>query len=71
MSEYKRFLFEYRHEGAEWALELSARDLDDAKARLKALPWAKYKGEVAMKIRLPRPSRLGRILQRALHGEPA
>lgn len=49
----KRYLFEYRHEGAEWALELHARDLDDAKARLAALPWAEYKGEIAASGTIP------------------
>ena len=49
----KRYLFEYRHEGSEWALEIPARDLEDAKARLKAMPWAQYRGEVALTVTVP------------------
>lgn len=50
---HHRFLFEYRHEGAEWALEVRARDLDDAKARLRAIPWSKFKGEIVASGRIP------------------
>jgi hypothetical protein len=48
-----RFLFEYRHEGSEWALEVRARDLDDAKARLRTLPWAQYRGEIVASGHIP------------------
>jgi hypothetical protein len=48
-----RYLFEYRHEGAEWALEVRARDLDDAKARLRTLPFAQYRGEVVASGYIP------------------
>ena len=48
-----RYLFEYRHEGAEWALEIRARDLNDAKARLQTLPWAQYRGEVVAAGHIP------------------
>lgn len=66
----KRYLFEYRHEGAEWALEIRARDLDDAKARLAAIPWAKCQGEIVTSGSIPLGnsinnlwSRIGRLLQ--------
>jgi hypothetical protein len=42
----KRYLFEYRHQGSDWSLELHACDLDDAKARLQTLPFASFQGEV-------------------------
>ena len=51
--QFKRYLFEYRHEGAEWALEVRARDLDDAKARLAALPWSQFRGEIAASGSIP------------------
>lgn len=51
--QFKRYLFEYRHEGAEWALEVRARDLNDAKARLAALPWSQYRGEIAASGSIP------------------
>jgi len=61
-----RYLFEYRHEGAEWALEIRARDLDDAKARLRTLPWAQYRGEVVASGHIPGSGladRIGRFVQ--------
>jgi hypothetical protein len=51
--QFTRYLFEYRHEGSEWALEVRARDLDDAKARLKAMPWAQYRGEIVLQGSIP------------------
>lgn len=48
-----RFLFEYRHEGSEWALEVRARDMEDAKARLQTLPLATYMGEVVASGDIP------------------
>lgn len=50
---FKRYLFEYSHEGAEWSLEIRARDLDDAKARLAAIPWSQYRGEIVFSGTVP------------------
>ena len=50
---YKRYLFEYRYENAEWRLEIAARNETEARDRLKALPWAQYQGEVALSISIP------------------
>lgn len=61
--EFKRYLFEYRHEGAEWALEILARDADDARERIKRIPWAQYQGEVVSSAIMPRP-RLPRIVRK-------
>lgn len=58
---FRRFLFEYRHEGAEWALEIRARDLDDAKARLKAMAWAQHRGEIGYSGHIPAGGLLLRI----------
>jgi len=49
----RRYLFEYRHQGAEWALELVARDMDDALARLDTLPRATFMGEIAETLPIP------------------
>ena len=49
-SEHKTFLVRYRYEGAEWGLQISARDFDDAKARLAFLPYANIDGELAMTL---------------------
>lgn len=56
----KRYLFEYRHDGAEWGLEITALSPEDAKARLKVIPWATLKGEVVLKGKLPDVSVFGR-----------
>jgi hypothetical protein len=59
--EYKRYLFEYRHGGSEWALELVATSPQDAQERLKTLPWAHLKGEIVAKSGIPGGGILGRI----------
>lgn len=48
--EYNRYLFEYRHDGSEWGIEIVAKSPQDAQERLKAISWARYKGEVTMTI---------------------
>ncbi|WLS02359.1 hypothetical protein [Shinella oryzae] len=53
-AEYNRYLFEYRHEGSEWGIEIIARSPADAQARLKALVFARYQGEIKYKIPVPR-----------------
>jgi hypothetical protein len=61
-SVYKTHLFTYRHDGAEWTLEIKARDIYDAKDRLKALPFARYDGELITKV----PTSLGPLMQMAV-----
>ena len=53
----KNFLATYRYEGAEWALELKARDAEDARARLASLTYATLDGELVAKV----PDALGPI----------
>ncbi len=50
---YKRYLFEYRYDDAEWALEIPARSEAEARERLKVLPWAQYRGEAVVTVRIP------------------
>ena len=45
-SEYKTHLFSYRYGGAEWTLEIKARDAQEARERVKALPLARYDGQL-------------------------
>jgi hypothetical protein len=59
--EFKRYLFEYRHEGAEWGLEIVASSPQDARERLKALAWAHYEGEIKAKIPVPSGKLFSRI----------
>ena len=51
----KTYVVRYRHDGADWLLELKANDFDDAKARLAKLPYANIDGELVAKV----PAALG------------
>lgn len=42
----KKFLFEYPFRGETYCLEIPAEDAAEAGERIKALPWAQYKGEI-------------------------
>jgi hypothetical protein len=48
-------LFSYRHDNADWVLEIKAIDEMDAKARLRRLAFASYDGVLVTKI----PATLG------------
>jgi len=60
-NDFRRYLFEYRHDGAQWGIEIVASSPDDARERLKAISWANYKGEVAATIPVPGSRLLERI----------
>ncbi len=47
---FKTFLVRYNYDGAQWGLELKARDLEDAKARLGRLSFATVDGEHVMTL---------------------
>ena len=47
---YQTHVFRYRHDGAEWLLEIKATDADDARARLGKLTWADYQGVTGTKL---------------------
>ena len=59
---FSRYLFEYPYEGSTWAVEVIARDPDDALARIKAMPWARLKGEIAFSASVPDLASLWRKL---------
>lgn len=42
----RRFLFEYPYDGEQYAIEIPADNEAEALARIKAIPWAQYKGEI-------------------------
>ncbi len=44
-SVFKRYLFTYRFDGADWSLEIPARSLEEAKERVKVLSFARCEGE--------------------------
>jgi hypothetical protein len=62
--DYRRYLFEYRHGDADWGIEIVAKSPQDAQERLKAISWARYKGEIAAKIPMPGGGLLNRIFSR-------
>ena len=47
------FLFSYRHDGAEWAFEVQAESMEDAKARVSKMAYTTYDGELVCKIPAP------------------
>jgi hypothetical protein len=57
MSEFKRFLVSYRHDGAQWNIEIPATSFEDAKQRLGLLHFGKVEGEVVATV----PASLGPI----------
>jgi len=60
-SGYNRYLFEYRHEDSDWAFEITAKSPAEARERLGALTWARYRGEIAAKVPVPGAGLLERI----------
>ncbi|WP_246739105.1 hypothetical protein [Bradyrhizobium aeschynomenes] len=60
---FQRYLFEYKFDNAEWAIEIVAADPAEARERLKAISWAQYKGEIFAKIPVT-PGPLTRALSR-------
>ena len=45
-SEYRRYLFTYLFGGTEWSVEIPALSLEEARERIKVLPFARCDGEV-------------------------
>ena len=51
MSEkWKTYLFEYRHNGATWTVEIPAYSEEDAQERIAKLQHAKFLGTLHMKL---------------------
>lgn len=47
---FKTYLFSYTHDSAEWGFEIQAEDEEDAKLRVSKMMYARYDGELALKI---------------------
>jgi hypothetical protein len=64
-SDFKLFLFSYRHDGALWNVEIPARSWEDARRRVSALSLARCEGEVIVRMpALPEPlARLFRLIR--------
>jgi hypothetical protein len=54
-TKFKTYLFSYTHNGSEWGFEIQAENEEDARLRVSKMIYAKYDGELAMKI----PAQLG------------
>lgn len=62
---FNRYLFEYRHDGSEYGIVISARTPAEAKERINALNFARYCGEVHATIHVPDVGpNLGRRIRR-------
>jgi hypothetical protein len=60
-SDFNRYLFEYRHGGSEWGIEITARSPEEAKERLNSLAWARYRGEVKATFPIPAMGLVSRL----------
>ena len=65
----KTYLIEYPYAGATWAFEIKALNVEDARERLKAMPWAKVRGEHVATIPVPGGTFLRRVAA-ILWGKP-
>jgi len=52
---FKTYLFSYTHNNSEWGFEIQAENEEDAKLRVSKMMYARYDGELAMKV----PAQLG------------
>lgn len=50
MSKFKRYLVSYRHDGAQWNIEIPATSHEDAERRLSQLHFGKVDGEIIANI---------------------
>jgi hypothetical protein len=50
---YKTYVFNYPYKGQTWGFDIKATSPEDAQARLKALAWAEYDGELGLVIEVP------------------
>jgi hypothetical protein len=48
--EWKTYLFEYRHDGATWTVEIPACSEQDAKERIAKLQYATFLGALHLKL---------------------
>lgn len=51
--DFHDYLFEYRFDGAWWGITIKARSELEAKQRLSALAWARYRGQIFSTIHVP------------------
>jgi hypothetical protein len=59
--DYRQYLFEYRYGHSDWGIQITAKNADEARERLKAISWAQYKGEIGAIIPVPGAGLVKRI----------
>jgi hypothetical protein len=62
---FKRYLFEYAHDGEEWGIEVAASSPSDARDRVRSLYYnGALKGEIAFVVKIPTkiPSWISRVI---------
>jgi hypothetical protein len=50
MSQFKSYLVSYRHDGAQWNIELPATSLEDANRRLSQIHFGRVDGEIVANV---------------------
>lgn len=50
MTEFKRYLVSYRHDGAQWNIEIPATSREDAEQRLNQLHFGRVDGEIIANV---------------------
>lgn len=50
MSNMREFLFTYRFRGSDWGTSVFADSPEEAREKVKAMAWARYDGELKMRI---------------------
>lgn len=53
VDDFKTYLFSYEHNGSSWGFDVQARSLEEAKARLSKMSYAKYDGVLTASICVP------------------
>lgn len=61
MTDERKFLFEYRYDGATYGLDIVASSVSEAKGKLSAMGLARYCGEVHATIPVPGGKWLARL----------
>lgn len=68
-----KYLFSYNHDGSNWSIEIYADSPEDARARLKKLPFATYDGQIVARLpaTLTFPGRILVALRNFVRGQTA
>jgi hypothetical protein len=62
--DYRDYLFDYPFGGSRWSLTITAVSEDEARARLEAMRYARYAGELFFIVTVPGSAGLRQFLNR-------